>query len=73
MRLLERLVRDIDELDAGGTSAEVGFSFALISSAAWQTAQVTRATQFIDFEWVRRMALLYDAQELYEDSQARRG
>ncbi len=44
--LLERLVRDIDELDAGGTSAEVGFSFALISSAAWQTAQVTRATQF---------------------------
>jgi hypothetical protein len=33
VRLLERLVRDVDELDAGGTSAEVGFSFALISSA----------------------------------------
>ncbi len=68
--LLERLVRDIDELDAGGTSAEVGFSFALLSSAAWQTAQVTRATQFLDFEWVRRMAQLYDAQELFEDNQA---
>lgn len=68
--LLDRLVREIDELDAGGTSAEVGFSFALLSSAAWQTAQVTRATQFLDFEWVRRTAQLYEAQDLYADNQA---
>ena len=57
-------------MEAGADSAEVGFSFALLSSAAWQTAQVTRATQFLDFDWVRRVARLYHLQELYDDRQA---
>ena len=57
-------------LEGGADSAEIGFNVALLSSAAWQTAQVTRATQFLDFDWVRRIARLYHLQELYDDRQA---
>ena len=67
---LDSLADQIEGLRAGAFSAEVDFSLALLSSAAWQTAQVTRASQYLDFEWVRSMAQLYDAQELYEDGQA---
>lgn len=31
---------------------------------------MTRATQFLDFDWVRRVARLYHLQELYDDRQA---
>lgn len=68
--LLEALAGEVASLVSGGDSAEVEFNFALLSSAAWQTAQVTRATQFLDFDWVRRIARLYHLQELYDDRQA---
>ena len=67
---LEALTADVEAIEVGGASAEVGFNFALLSSAAWQTAQVTRATQFLEFEWVQRVARLYDLQTLYDDAQA---
>ncbi len=68
--VLEALASEVATLEGGGDSAQVGFNFALLSSAAWQTAQVTRATQFLDFDWVRRIARLYHLQELYDDRQA---
>lgn len=68
--LLEALAGEVAALESGGDSAQIGFNFALLSSAAWQTAQVTRATQFLDFDWVRSIARLYHLQELYDDRQA---
>ncbi|MEJ2336583.1 MAG: hypothetical protein P8Y26_13275 [Gemmatimonadales bacterium] len=68
--VLEALAGEVATLAGGADSAEIGFNFALLSSAAWQTAQVTRATQFLDFDWVRRIARLYHLQELYDDRQA---
>ena len=68
--LIEALSSEISALEAGADSAQIGFNFALLSSAAWQTAQVTRATQFLDFDWVRRVATLYHLQELYDQRQA---
>ncbi|MEN8185397.1 MAG: hypothetical protein ABFS46_23010, partial [Myxococcota bacterium] len=68
--MLEALASEVNELEAGADSAVIGFNLALLSAAAWQTAQVTRATQFLDFDWVRRIAQLYHLQELYDDRQA---
>lgn len=68
LALLERLAeaaRDTvlpDELD-------LEFDYSLVSSSAWETAQVTRATHFMELYDVQRLARLYDLQGLYEAAQ----
>ena len=47
----------------------VNFEYGLISSSAWETAQVTRATQFIPLHQVHPLAKLYGVQELLQASQ----
>ena len=47
----------------------VNFEYSLISSSAWETAQVTRATQFIPLDRVQTLAKLYGLQTLYQASQ----
>jgi len=47
----------------------VNYEYSLLSTAAWETAQVTRATQFIPLERVQRLARLYNLQQLFESSQ----
>lgn len=51
------------------TDLEVQFEYALLSSAAWQTAQVTQAIHFADYDLVQEIARLYDLQGLFADSQ----
>ena len=48
---------------------EVTFSFSLLSSAAWETAKVTRAVHFMDYERVTRLSRLYHLQDLYDRTQ----
>lgn len=47
----------------------VNFEYSLLSSSAWESAQVTRATQFIPLERVQTLAKLYGLQSLFQDSQ----
>jgi hypothetical protein len=47
----------------------VNYEYSLLSTAAWETAQVSRATQFLPLERVQRLARLYNLQELFEVSQ----
>jgi hypothetical protein len=47
----------------------VQFEYSLLSEAAWQTAQMTRAATFIEYETVQRIARLYDLQTLFNEGQ----
>jgi hypothetical protein len=48
----------------------INYQLALLSSAAWQTAQMTQAAHFIDYDWVTRVSRVYDQQALYLTSQS---
>ncbi|HEX2094784.1 MAG TPA: hypothetical protein VHG28_20435 [Longimicrobiaceae bacterium] len=50
---------------------EVNFSISLLTSAAWQTAQVTQAVHLLDYDWTSRVARLYELQALYNETQRR--
>jgi hypothetical protein len=68
--LLERIAGYIDGVESTSPeSLSVNFEFALLSTAAWQTAQMTRAAHFLDYDWMARVARLYSLQELYDRSQ----
>lgn len=67
--LLGQLGRYLNDGDEDALSG-FDFSFSLLTSAAWQTAQMTRAAHFLDFDWVTRVARLYDLQELYDRAQS---
>jgi hypothetical protein len=47
----------------------VNFEYSLISASAWETAQVTQATQFIPLDRVQTLAKLYGLQALFQASQ----
>lgn len=47
----------------------VNYEYSLLSSSAWQTAQMTRATQFLPLEQVQSLARLYGLQSLFQESQ----
>jgi hypothetical protein len=54
LRLIQRGATDVD--------LNIDYPLALLSSAAWQTAQTTRAVHFVDIEQVIRIARVYDVQ-----------
>lgn len=69
--LLKRLEQDLLRIKSGEKlELEINFQIALLSSAAWQTAQMTQATHFMDYDWVARISRLYDLQALYVTSQS---
>ena len=47
----------------------VNWDVTLLSSAAWETAQLTRATQFLDVEQVVDLAEVYEFQRFYLNRQ----
>jgi hypothetical protein len=51
------------------TDLQVRFEYSLLSTAAWQTAQVTRAVHYADYDLVQEIAQLYDLQGLFAESQ----
>jgi hypothetical protein len=51
-------------------SLQFHFEIALLSSAAWNTAQMTQAANYLDFDWLRRVSDVYELQGLYVTSQS---
>lgn len=47
---------------------DLNYEYSLVSDAAWETARMTQATQFMDLEDVRQLAALYELQALFERS-----
>jgi hypothetical protein len=72
-RALEQLRRTLDALEAHpdmkDMQVQLGVSLAELSDAAWQTARSTQAPQFLDFDWLIRVARIYERQALYESTQ----
>jgi hypothetical protein len=63
--VLQRLVTSIDTLQrnpGADIAISVNYNLALLSSAAWQTAQVTRALHFVPLDRVVAVARVYDLQ-----------
>lgn len=50
---------------------DLTFEYSLISTSAWETAQVTQATHFMPLDRVQQLAKLYGLQALYQQSQDR--
>lgn len=71
-RLLTDLEAALARLEAGeGVElTSVNYEVSLLASDAWQTAQVTRAVHFIDFDQVGRISKVYRVQQFYLDRQA---
>ncbi len=60
------------ELEAGRDQgdADVGLEVALLSSAAWQSAQMSQAVQYLDFDVMRDLSEVYEIQDLFDRVQA---
>ena len=69
--LMQYMTENLEEIE-GGTSSEirVEFSYSLLSSAAWRTAQVTQAAHYLEYDWIIRVSRLYDLQEQFRESQS---
>ena len=65
---LDSVIADFERGDRP-RDASVNYDLALLSSAAWETAQLNRATQFLPLDQVVRLARLYEFQRYYERSQ----
>jgi hypothetical protein len=66
---LGRAVASIEVGNGPGLSS-VNYEVSLLGADAWQTAQVTRAVHFMDFDQVGRISMVYRLQQLYLDRQA---
>ena len=65
---IDSVIADLQaERDPGEVS--INYPVALLSDAAWETAQVTRAVHFVPLESVIRIARLYDLQEFFARNQ----
>ncbi|HWM89476.1 MAG TPA: hypothetical protein VN493_01775 [Thermoanaerobaculia bacterium] len=69
------LLRQVEEallqiLQKRDMALQFHFEIALLSSASWNTAQMTQAANFLDFDWVRRVSNVYELQGLYVTSQS---
>jgi len=68
LELLVRLQAEVSDNDPA-VDLNVQFEYSLLSSAAWQTAQVTQAVHYIDYNLIQQIARLYDLQELFVETQ----
>lgn len=62
----------LEELEAGRDQgdADVGLEVALLSAAAWESAQMSQAVQYLDFDVMRELSEVYEVQDLYERVQS---
>lgn len=72
---LEQAQRFADELLEDGTTEvtelDLGFALAELSSASWTTAERTGAIANMDYERVRQLSRVYEAQDLFVEQQRR--
>lgn len=63
----------LQQLEAGEErlEADVGLEVALLSAAAWQSAQMSQAVQYFDLEVMRQLSEAYEIQDLYDRLQTR--
>lgn len=57
--------------DAPEGSFGVDYELAILSDAAWETAQATQAIHYMDFDQATRLSRLYQLQRVYQASQER--
>lgn len=71
LALRDRLTEALGSHAATGTFGlnSVNYEVALLGADAWETARVTRAVHFIDFDRVSRISQVYRIQQLYLDRQ----
>lgn len=71
--MLEAIQTAIAAYRAGNEPDEVGvhWDVALLSSAAWDAAQVSRATQYMELDRLVDLAQVYEFQRFYGESQDR--
>ena len=73
---LNRLIAELEAAlepasDAPATKAPTtGFEIALLSSAAWRTAQSTEASRRMDYGWMLQVSQTYELQALHQAAQA---
>jgi hypothetical protein len=62
----------LEELEAGRDqgNADVGLEVSLLSAAAWESAQMSQAVQYLDFDVMRDLSEVYEVQDLYDRMQA---
>jgi hypothetical protein len=48
----------------------VNLKLALLSSAAWRTAQSTEASRRMDYSWMLQISQTYELQSIYQDAQS---
>ena len=48
----------------------VNIKLALLSSAAWRTAQSTEASRRMDYSWMLQISQTYELQSIYQDAQS---
>ena len=69
--LLHQMEQNLEAIEADlSTQVSVDFAYSLLSSAAWQTAQVTQAAHYLDYDWIIRVSRMYDLQEQFRESQS---
>ena len=62
------LMKDSMELNINGkweANLQLGYEQTFLSTAAWEMAQITGATQQFDAAMVQQLSLIYDLQEMY--------
>ena len=52
------------------TEPAVALELALLSSAAWRTAQSTEASRRMDYTWMLQISQTYELQAVYQDAQS---
>lgn len=71
---LKAIVQDlrgvIGNKDSSVRQLNVNLGVSLLSSAAWRAALATQATQTIDFQWMTKVAKVYELQDNYLRVQA---
>lgn len=69
--LLQKIEEALSQLtQKREASLQFHFEIALLSSSAWNTAQMTQAANFLDFDWLRSVSNVYELQGLYVTSQS---
>lgn len=61
----------LEEMEAGDESgdADIGLEVSLLSTAAWQSAQMSQAVHYFDLDAMRQLSEVYEIQEMYDRMQ----
>lgn len=61
--IVQTLHRALDDSKPATSKVQINLGISLLSAAAWRAALATQASQRIDFDWITRIAKVYELQE----------